>query len=75
MEAELRSKMGGKAASSVSPFVEDQQLSHIRSWAIALVRSREKMPTEKVERYEKTIRNYLASVCNHEEEKEALLNG
>ena len=33
------------------------------------------MPSEKVEKYDKDIREYLATACKKEEEKEALLNG
>lgn len=72
METDLRMKMGGE---SVRPVIEDPHLGHIRSCAIALVKWKDNMPTEKVERYETDVREYLASSIQKEEDKEAMLNG
>lgn len=74
METELRMKIGG-FGSSDSPFIEDPHLSQIKSWAIALARWKEKMPPEKIKRYETTIREYLVNICNDGPEKDALRSG
>eukprot|EP00579_Thalassiosira_antarctica_P024426 CAMPEP_0201988490 /NCGR_PEP_ID=MMETSP0904-20121228/92356_1 /ASSEMBLY_ACC=CAM_ASM_000553 /TAXON_ID=420261 /ORGANISM="Thalassiosira antarctica, Strain CCMP982" /LENGTH=459 /DNA_ID=CAMNT_0048542665 /DNA_START=63 /DNA_END=1440 /DNA_ORIENTATION=+ len=74
IEHDLRMKMG-EGAIDISPFIDDPHLRHIRSCGIALVKWTENMPTEKVERYDKDVREYLASMCKKEEEKEAILNG
>ncbi|KAL7529665.1 hypothetical protein ACHAXR_003085 [Thalassiosira sp. AJA248-18] len=75
MENETRMQMGGDAYNT-SPMIEDPHLHHIRGCAIALVKWKESMPTEKVERYEKDVREYLAScLSNDEEERDAILNG
>lgn len=72
MEDALRTRTG---APDVSPVIDDPVLHHVRSCAIALVKWRDRMPAEKVESHERTVREYLASVCDDEEEKGALLYG
>lgn len=74
MEHELRMKMGGDAL-DVSQVIDDPHKHHIRSCAIALVKWRDMMPAEKVEGHERVVREYLASLCKKEEERDALLNG
>lgn len=73
MERDLRMEMGEDAY--VRPVIDDPILGHIRSCAIALVKWRETMPDEKVERYENVVREYLVSICKKEEQRDALLSG
>eukprot|EP00571_Detonula_confervacea_P012576 CAMPEP_0172311160 /NCGR_PEP_ID=MMETSP1058-20130122/13996_1 /TAXON_ID=83371 /ORGANISM="Detonula confervacea, Strain CCMP 353" /LENGTH=399 /DNA_ID=CAMNT_0013024249 /DNA_START=94 /DNA_END=1290 /DNA_ORIENTATION=+ len=73
MESDLRAKMGEDAY--VRPVIDDPHLGHIRSCAIALVKWKGDMPTEKVERYEQVVLEYLASICKKDEERDALLSG
>jgi len=65
----------GEAALDMSPVIDDPHLHHIRSCAIALVKWKDQMPKEKVESHDRTVREYLASVCRNEEGKAALLSG
>jgi len=43
------------------PVIDDNYLYHVRSCAIALVKWRDKMPSETVESHEREVREYLAS--------------
>ncbi len=72
MEKELRMQLGPEY--NEPPVIEDPNLGHIRSCALALVKWRQNIPTEKVEQYEEEVREYLASVCKTEQEKDAILN-
>jgi len=72
MESELRLKLGPEY--NVSPVIEDSHLANIRSCAIALAKWKDKMPREKVDRYDTVIREYLASICTNEEETNDILN-
>ena len=73
MENELRMKLGPEY--NVSPVIEDSHLANVRSCAIALAKWKDKMPQEKVDRYDAVVREYLASICTNEEEKNDILNG
>lgn len=72
IEQDLRMKSG---AYNTSAMIDNPELNHIRSCAIALVKWRDSMPEEKVASHEKDVREYLASQCKKEEDKEAMLNG
>ena len=73
MEHTLRMQLGPEY--NVPPVIEDSYLGHVRSCAIALAKWRDKMPIDKVDRYNVVVREYLASLCNNEEDKTAILNG
>jgi len=72
MENDLRIKLGPEY--NVSPVIEDSYLANVRSCAIALAKWQDKMPQEKVDRYDSVVREYLASICTNEEEKSEILN-
>lgn len=74
MEREARTKTGGWARDAV-PTIENPHLHHVRGCAIALVKWKENMPAERVESYERDVREYLAGRCEGEEEKATLLRG
>ena len=74
MESDLRMKMT-EADAFCSPVIEDAQLYHVRSCAIALVKWKDTIPEEKVFEYENTVRSYLADCCRNETEREMLLAG
>lgn len=59
----------------IDPVVEDPYLGHVRSCAVALVKWKDTMPEDQVERYEKAVRDYLVSACMNDAEKATLLNG
>ena len=73
MENTLRMQLGPEY--NVPVMIEDSYLGNVRSCAIALAKWKNKMPNEKVERYEVVVREYLSSLCVTEEEKNAILNG
>eukprot|EP00581_Thalassiosira_minuscula_P018593 CAMPEP_0183734656 /NCGR_PEP_ID=MMETSP0737-20130205/44425_1 /TAXON_ID=385413 /ORGANISM="Thalassiosira miniscula, Strain CCMP1093" /LENGTH=420 /DNA_ID=CAMNT_0025968205 /DNA_START=11 /DNA_END=1273 /DNA_ORIENTATION=- len=74
MEYELRMKLVEEdgAAAEMSPVIEDPHLHHIRGCAIALVKWKDNMPSEKIAGYEKEVREYLASLCNNNKEDERI---
>ena len=80
IESELRKKgimsegAGDIGRNDIDPVVEDPYLGHVRSCAVALVKWKETMPEDQVERYEKVVRDYLVSVCKNDAEKATLLN-
>lgn len=74
MEHELRIKIGGELLNEF-PVIDDPILGNVRSCAIALVRWKDKMPQEKIASHERDVREYLASICKNEQEREAILNG
>lgn len=74
MENELRMKMADGDA-FCSPVIEDAHLYHVRSCAIALVKWKNTMPTEKIDSYENEVRCYLADCCKNDAEKETILTG
>ena len=74
METDLRMKMT-EADAFCSPVIEDAQLYHVRSCAIALVKWKDTIPEEKVFEYENTVRSYLANCCTNETERNILMAG
>jgi len=67
MENALRddlSKEVGIENAFCSPVVDDAELHHVRSCAIALARWRCTMPEDKIESHEKVVRGYLAGIVN-----------
>eukprot|EP00580_Thalassiosira_gravida_P002046 CAMPEP_0201603782 /NCGR_PEP_ID=MMETSP0492-20130828/4124_1 /ASSEMBLY_ACC=CAM_ASM_000837 /TAXON_ID=420259 /ORGANISM="Thalassiosira gravida, Strain GMp14c1" /LENGTH=471 /DNA_ID=CAMNT_0048067645 /DNA_START=52 /DNA_END=1467 /DNA_ORIENTATION=+ len=75
LEDQIRMVSHGADSMGVPPMIDDPHLGHVKSCAIALVKWRDNIPAEKLERYEREVREYLASVCDNEEEKESILNG
>jgi len=75
LEDRLRMELHGPDSLRVPPVIDDPHLGHVKSCAIALVKWRDNIPADKLERYEREVREYLASICDNEEEKESILNG
>jgi hypothetical protein len=69
MENELRKKGMISERNDIDQFVEDAHLGHVRSCAVALVKWRDTMPNDQVERYEEVVREYLVSVCKNDDDK------
>jgi hypothetical protein len=53
--------------SDLEPVIEDVYLGHVRSCALALVKYKDTLPVEQVNRYESVVRDYLISVHTIEE--------
>ena len=70
MEHELRTRLGSEY--DAPAIIEDPRLYHVRSCALALVKSRERMPLERIQEYEAVVREYLASTCEKEERQDIL---
>ena len=70
MEHELRTKLGPDYSAPAT--IEDPILYHVRSCALALVKSRERMPLERIKEYEVVVREYLASTREKEERQDML---
>ncbi|EJK70719.1 hypothetical protein THAOC_07901 [Thalassiosira oceanica] len=68
MERDLRTRLGREY--NEPAMIEDPILYHVRSCALALVKSRERMPLERIKEYEVVVREYLASTCEIDSEEE-----
>ncbi|KAL3826919.1 hypothetical protein ACHAXA_005999 [Cyclostephanos tholiformis] len=77
MEDELREKdiMSTGAISRNDPVVDHPYLGHVRSCAIALIKWKDDMPNDRVELYEKVVRDYLISACRNDDERTTLPKG
>lgn len=71
-EARQREFPGGETDATFSPMVEDTGLRYVRSCAIALVKWRGGLPSEKICEYDRTVREYLeTNNKKYREQKEA----
>lgn len=78
LREEFRRDASGENKEDVfcSPVIDDMELNHVRSCAIALVKWRDNMPLDKIESHETVVRDYLASTATEKENdtKSILLN-
>ena len=52
----------------LEPVIDDAYLGHVRSCALALVKYKDTLPCERVNRYEQVVRDYLISVSTEKED-------